>query len=362
MRSEGKNMKKTLMIIIYVCLGLFFLVTFIFSLGAVMLSSKLNINNTPTVTEKVVPVEKNYHLEKEIVLAMGSARTQAYKYASSELDKWIAEMMALVDNDFLDDYYDLISVKRREILSVYNTVKHVINKRLPDAEEAAMLELEDKISEYIIRPEISQARIKNITDRTVEIYLEVFDNELSNLQTEYNIPVLDWNKYIKNVCGLTENVDSKTYPISVKTMVVSGTALTGMVVVPVVKLAVKKVSAELAAKAAVKTAEKTAVKVGVKAAGKTAAKGGAKVAGKAAAAIPVAGLGIAAAICVWDIVDYNRTAAKGKEVLRRNLKDYFKEVKLELMGNTEHSVMGSITMWENTLKRNISEYCDKEKD
>lgn len=141
------------------------------------------------------------------------------------------------------------------------------------------------------------------------------------------------------------------YPVTFKTLVVSGTDLTGFIAAPVIKNIATKVSAKIA--------EKTALKLGTKAIGTTAVKATSKAVGKGAGsvakAIPYVGWGITAAICVWDIIDYANTTKEGKILLKQNLTEYFQEVKTELLSSTDQSIMGSITHWENTVKAKIAE-------
>lgn len=121
-------------------------------------------------------------------------------------------------------------------------------------------------------------------------------------------------------------------------------------IAPLVKKIVAKVSSKIVAKIAAKSATS---------AGTAAAKTGAVAAGKGAAGfgrfIPVIGWGITIGVAVWDVIDYWKSSAEGKENFRDGLRDYLYGVKTELLVNTEDSVMGSILIWENKLKANIEE-------
>lgn len=140
------------------------------------------------------------------------------------------------------------------------------------------------------------------------------------------------------------DVDAKKYPIALKSVVASGVGLTGFTVYKIAPK-IKNV--------AVKVSTKIAGKIGTKTVAKTGGKAIAKIAGNGAKAIPIVGWGITAAICIWDIVDYSRTAREGKAMLRNNLELYFHEVKQTLLGDTNESIMGSITVWENKMIRNL---------
>lgn len=305
-------------------------------------------------TQETAAVEKNvpaynYPLPSEIEAALDMAHAEAESYASEELDKWISELMAHVDEEFLNDYFNFMNVKYREVASLYHTVVHFFVEDADSAEEAARKELEEEISRKIVKPEISQERIRNITAQTIDVYLKTLDNELKELQAEYQIPNLEWKRYIEQICGITLDAETKDTPYGFKLMTVSGVTLSAMAVTPVVNNIVRKISVKIAekndAKAGAKIAEEAALKTGAKVAGKSA--------GSFAKAVPYVGMGITAVSLVWDIYDYSNSVREGKQFIKESLEEYFAEVKIELLGTTENSIMGSITAWENTLKENI---------
>ena len=314
--------------------------------GTIRFSRK--VPEKTSVSNKVVaPVD--YHLEEDIAATLDKAHIEANNFASKEVDAWVDEILLRANDDFLNDYFNFINVKKRELTILYHSVAYFFVEDSLSPEEAALKELEEEISRKVIMPEVSQARIKNITDQTIEVYLSVLDSELIKLQEAHEIPTPEWNRYISDICGITIQAENKEYPIAFKTMVVSGVTLTGITVTPIVSNIARKVS--------MKIAEKNAVKAGIKIAEKTAVKTSTKAIGKGAGtfakAIPYIGWGITAAICIWDIADYSKTAREGKLLVRSSLEEYLKEIKTELLGSSEDSIMGSIQIWENNLKRNI---------
>ena len=136
--------------------------------------------------------------------------------------------------------------------------------------QAELKKLEDEIERKVIKPEISQARIENITKEAIDVYLTVLDIELEKIRKINKYPVGDWNKYVADLCGLTLDVDAKKYPIALKSVVVSTIGLTGFTaykVVPMVKDVAVKVSAKIAGKTAssvAKTGTAVAAKTGMK--------------------------------------------------------------------------------------------------
>lgn len=298
-----------------------------------------------------VPIYNDENLSAEIRESMNKANLAAMEYASAELDKWIDDVTARAEDDFINDYFGFIETKKREVQSFAYWVGHGVAPRfIPSAEEKIIGDLEYAITNKVIRPEVSQMVIQNVTKNAINVYMTTFDNELIRLQEEWDIPLPEWNAYISSITGIAYKSEEATYPLSLKVAVVSGTTLTGVMIAPLVKKIVAKVSSKIVAKIAAKSATS---------AGTAAAKTGAVAAGKGAAGfgrfIPVIGWGITIGVAVWDVIDYWKSSAEGKENFRDGLRDYLYGVKTELLGNTEDSVMGSILIWENKLKANIEE-------
>ena len=85
--------------------------------------------------------------------------------------------------------------------------------------------------------------------------------------------------------------------------------------------------------------EGDSVKVGTKVAQKTTEKALLKGSKGLAKGIPYIGWAVTAGICIWDIIDYSKTSAEGKTLLKKNLAEYFREIKTELLCSTEHSII-----------------------
>ncbi len=313
-----------------------------------LLRSNFNVNKK-NAEEVVITYPSN----NEICDVLDTAHEKAYDYAANALDEWIAEMMIRVDEDFINDYFSFINVKKREISAVYHSTVHFFNKSSATAEEVASRELEDELSRKVIKPEISQAKIKNIMDNAVSIYMETLDTGFSNLQSEYQIPTPEWNNYISDICGITMDSEQKNYPFKFKLLVASGVALTGITTVSFVAPLVKKVMTKVSTRIVARVAAKASAKAGTKIIASTATKAGTKAVAASFNVVPIIGLGVTAAICIWDIADYAYNASKGKKMLRQNLSEYFAEVKAEMLSDSESSIMGCLSNFENSLKRNM---------
>lgn len=290
--------------------------------------------------EVSIYAKARHDIEKGLLYAMDAAHKEAYKYVDKELDAWITELKECVETEFFPSYFNFWNVKGREIKAVAYTVGHAVGVSR-SAEYVMIEEIEKMIEQKVIRPGIAQKRIENITVTAASLYLEKFDSEMSKLQEKICVPTELWNECIADLCGLTLDVESKNVPIAIKTAVVSGITGVGLLAMPVTSV-VKKVSEKVASKVTTKVVAKTVAKTGAKAVAKTSMT--------ASQAIPFVGLGVSAAVLVWDIVDYKVSAKKGKKALRTNFSDYFAELKSELLGSSGSSIMGSITEWEEKMK------------
>ena len=292
-----------------------------------------------------VPVV-NYDLGPEILDALEVAYAQAESYADGELDGWIAEVMGRVDNGYLDDYFGYLNTRFRELRGIGYWARNKLGLSQETADELLTRELEDMVSKKVICPEISQKRIENITNEAIDIYLSCLDKELQRIQQEHKIPTPAWNEYIADICGMTRDMNTQSHPLSVKIAVSSGLVIAIAASPALFKIA-QTISARIAKRAGLKVVEKAGTKIVVK----TIAKTGGKTLLKS---VPIIGWGITAATLGFDIADHNITSAKNKAMLRENSQTYLDEVKRELLGCTEGSIMGSITDWENNIKGKIA--------
>ncbi len=328
-KKERSNMDKIFGFIKFVLVALVIIVAITRAGDLVRHSEK----DMPTFENSAAVPQQDYDLAPEILEAMNIAGQTSEKYISEELDKWIAEMMKRTDV-FLDDYFSFAKVKTREAKSVYHYLFNKVWEGHPSASTVALRELENEISRHIIQKDIAQQKIENITNQAVVIFMDTFDNELVKIQKKHKIPTPVWNKYLSRLCNLTSEYETKSIPVSVKLLWASGGVLTVKTVSPIIT----------------KIGQKVGQKLAVKAGSKAASSFGAKSIGKI---LPGAGMCIATVVVLWDLYDYKKTADNGRKELKTGFNDYFKEMKMELMGRTEDGIMGSIVAWENSLKEQI---------
>ncbi len=305
--------------------------------------------------EKSVP-KLNIEVGNEVLEALDKARHAAEDYAKKELDSWSSDVMTRADENFLNDYFGFVQTKCREGTALFQTILNKAHLSEKTAEDKIKHELESKISSQVIRPEVSGARIKNITDKAIETYNSILDERFSKIREEHKIPKPAWGEYISKITGMTERAEQASLkdsvtPIPLKAAGGAAVAGTAVAAKPIINFT-KNISAKIAAKIGAKTAEKVGEKIVVEGAVKATEKAAGKTAAKA---IPGIGWAVAAGVAVWDFVDYKINAKKGKEALRENIQDYLEEVKGELMGPSEDGIMGSVIEYENNIKRNLKQ-------
>lgn len=331
---------------VFLCFGVFYIGQKIFSKQNFN-DSSVDCNRDTSIVEPVY----NFDFDEEIQSALVDAHAVAEEYVNAELDKWIEEVMSRVDEKFLDEYFGLLQTKKRELTVLYQTIlqkTHLSNKSVENMLED---ELEAKISNQIICPEVSAERMKNIADEAIVLYCSTLDKRFSEIRIQHKIPKPVWDKYIEDLCVITlrceQGYEDSITSIPAKLMAISGITVTTMAVKPLVDVAVKKISAKIAAKSGAELAEKAGAKLAVE----TAAKAGGKSVVKA---LPAIGCAVAIGLAVWDVVDYKVNAAKGKEILKESIRDYLFEIKREMMGKSSGSIMSSIILWENEFKNNLA--------
>ena len=288
----------------------------------------------PVFENSKVVVRENYDLDQETLAALETAEQAAYQYASGEIDKWIGDIR-VNEERFLDEYFSYARMKGRDLAAFYYGTLHKVLKVTKTPAEILMEDLKKGISNHFFSKEVAQMKVTNITNGAVEVFIKTFDNELIKLQEKHNIPKPVWDKYIYNLCSMIARFESKSVPTATKIVVGS---LTGISI---------KAAQPLLAKLGPKVAQKIALKTGAKSASLAGAKRFSKW-------IPGLGTVITIAVIGWDYIDYKLTADRAKSDPRDGFDQYFQEMKTELLGPTEDSIMGSIGMWSDNLKKNIS--------
>jgi hypothetical protein len=290
------------------------------------------------VQEMTVAAPDWSEVDQAVADALKQSRTVAEAYASTELDRWEAELEPRIEG-FLDWYFDFFNQKKVEFSTPfvwgYATLRHRINPAEPKGEAAIASHLartfEQEFAKRVLVPKNAQLRLEVVTNETVNRYLAALDDRVGAVQTKYHLPQAQWERYLSDI-SLTLGREGSLSQLSLKTLVGGGTYLAAK---PLVLISLGK----LGGKATAKLAGGAMTKV--------AAKGGGAIAAELGAAVldPLVGLGIIA----WDVWDYRHTVAIDRPLLQENLSTYLKDMKQLLLNNPETGVMSAIREIEQTI-------------
>jgi len=276
------------------------------------------------------------HIDREIVAAVEKSRAASEEFASRALDAWTATLMDRVDKEFLDWYFGYWHQQILGLKGLYYNTTHVVGIDSRTAADHITEAVQEQFARQVLRPEIAQKELENLTRDIVSHYVAGLQNDLRALASRYRIPQADWEAHLDAIAAMTAHTEGgRDVALSLKALTTSSAA--GMVVVgkaltPTLQALGSKVSTRLAGRAATQMATATGEKI--------AAKAGGRLFG------PIVGIGI----IIWDIWDHQATAAANKPMLRRNIHDYVQQVRKQLLYDTESGVMSVVY----ELEKNIS--------
>lgn len=274
----------------------------------------------------------DYRIDMEILDAMDAAEEKAKEYASGRLDGWISELMVRTDS-FLEDYFNLLNVKKREMSTVWHTINHKINKGSPSSETVLMNELMVRFEAEVLDRSEAKRVLDDIGKSTATVFMNSFEQVLDTIQDKYSVPEQDWEKHISNLCDYAADFEARQVSIAAKISIASSAGIGAEIVYKIVSSIVKKISGNLAMKAGTKVVSST----------------GAKLTG----AIPFIGAAVTVAVIGWDFYDSYATAERNKRDMRVGVEQYFQEMKEHLLGPAPDGIIGSIISWKREVQGRI---------
>lgn len=275
----------------------------------------------------------DHRIDMEILDSLDLAEQKAKEYAAGRLDRWISGLMVRTDS-FLDEYFNLLNVKKREVSAAWHTVSHKISKSSPSAEDVIMVDLMARFEEKVLNRNDAQRMLEDIGNNAIMVFIDLFEHGLDLIKEKYSVPEQDWTKHISSLCGYAADFEARRVSIIAKISIASSAVLGAEVAYRIVSSVVSKLGKNLA------------IKAGTKAASSTGAKA-------LSSAVPVVGLAITAAVIGWDIYDSITTAERNKRDMRAGVEQYFQEMKAYLLGPAQDSIIGSIVLWEKEVRNRI---------
>ena len=315
------------------------LVVIIPLLGNFLISQSLT--NTGTTAVFVSPPHDFSKVNQDVKNAIQQSHTTAETFASKELDKWEAEVIARVDNSFLDWYFDYFNQKKMEFTVPFNFVKSALLNRFDM--NAASRAVSEKLTEdfqrefanRVLVPKNAQLRFQLITQDTANLYISEVSKNVKVVQNNYNIPQVQWDKYLNDI-ATTISDKGNVSNLSLKVLVGGSGYL-------VAKPLILGVAAKVGSKVTAKVASKAAAKVATKTGGTVASQLGVSLID------PIVGIGI----IIWDLWDYNHTVKVERPILREHIVEYLKDVKKSLLTNPESGIMAAIYQLESGILKSL---------
>jgi hypothetical protein len=303
-----------------------------------------NTKNNLSQKKQEIPITIDWKkVNDDIVNAVRDAEGKANNYAEKELENFNSELKERVDKDFLPWYFSYWTQQKLGLLALYHAALHKFIEEHPGAAEAITREIQEEFAKRVLKPEISQMELEQISRNSLKIFLVSLSEDLSKIPKTYNIPQGDWDRYLSSISVMISDVEGgRGVPLSLKaitTASIGGGAI-------LMKYLAPKIS-----KATVVVADKVAAKTGSKLALKISEKMGAKVASKFAGKFlgAIAGVGI----ILWDLWDHYEVKKVNEPILRENLYEYIDLMTKELLENTRKGVLSPVYQVEEQIVKTV---------
>ena len=303
-------------------------------LGRYLLFKDDGIKNISRPVEKeIVPARDWSEIDSAIVTSLKFARAEAEVLANEEIDSWTDDLIKRIDTKFLIWYFSYWNQQKMGLKGLWNSLLHSWDEEYPSAAEVLTMEVQEKFSEMVLRPQIAHRQMENIADDVVKKYAASLQQSLQEIPNKYYLSRHEWEIHISEIAivtGATEG--NRQTDLSLKTIYTAG------VVGSVKLLAITKpMLTKMGSKVSAKLAAKSAVKLATKTGGKVAAKTGGKFLGA------IVGVGI----IIWDVYDHNETTKTQQPILRENLIDYLETLKYSLLHESKSGLITILIDIEN---------------
>jgi len=252
-------------------------------------------------------------IDREIKDAVKEAHDAALRKAAEDLTGWHSTLMRRVDEDFLPWYFNYFNQQMIGLSYAYHWAYENIVGSTRSPDEQVIGGIQQQFSNRVLRPQISQMEIEQITKDAVTVFVSDLNARLQSIPGKYDMHPEEWDRHLNSIAILASNVEGdRTVPLTLKALTVGATAASAPLVAkafaPVIKGAAAKMTTMVSAKFMSSAAAATATATGGKVAG--AAAGG------------FLGPIIAVGIIGWDLYDHARTVEENTPIMRENLSDY----------------------------------------
>ena len=240
-------------------------------IGSGFITRSLSTDSTSSgkPTTEIVTIDRTVPDQDKIDRAIATAITHAHhtaqQFASAQLDGWMDQLMSRVDGNFLDWYFDYFNQKKLEFSApfvwVSSAVSHWMDTTKPDPNQAVAEKMTEafqtEFTKRVLRPKIAQLQLEHITRDTVNLYIADLENNISTIQTQYQIPQGEWERYLDDIAVTIRDTEGNLSNLSLKVLVGGSTYIFAKAMIPVVTKIGTKVAVSFAGKASAKMAAKT---------------------------------------------------------------------------------------------------------
>lgn len=312
------------------------------------------ITNQPEVTPQTVTVtiteQKRPEISADVALALGKALVSSKESATKNLDRWKDEAIERVDHPFLDWQYGYFTQWGIGLKAIFINLTSS-----SDEKKAAKLvgSFQKQFAKEVLQPPLMQLEMERYTREAINTYVSELEQNLSGVQSKYNVPQPDWERFLEDLGTITYNTGSEQQNLSLRTISGGAAYVTSGVMVKAVSVVGTKIATKTAINSGSKAASAAATKIATKAATKVVAEGGGELtAGLIGLQLinPIAGVGLLA----WDIWDHHQTVKVERPILRENLERYLSEVEDSLLNDRDTGILSSVYKFHDGIINNIT--------
>ena len=253
--------------------------------------------------------------------ACEQAHDKARAYAEVSVTRWISELKARSDSDFLPWFFNYwnqqaLALKAAGWYLADTTAAEVLIGEQDPAEERIKQWISDAFRARVLTPEHAAHQVETITRCSVEVYLVELRNLLDELQVQYGIPDMDWETHLESMASTALAVEARRQvPVFTKVAVASG----GVAASKLVRTVIAHVRVLI-----------------LRTTGRELAEGGFR--RRMRYTLRHAGWVVAAVVGAWDVIDHQRTVQQNLPVMRRLVNDGLDELGYSVLNDSESGI------------------------
>ncbi len=267
------------------------------------------------------------NVDEEIIHAVQKAHKNAEQYAGKALSDWTDTLMIRVDKQFLPWYFSYVNQTKLQLLYAYYWGANKVVEGSLSANEKINLKIQNAFATKVLRPEISELEVQNISQDAVDIFVKSLHEDLRNIKENYSISDVDWQLYIQNISSLADKTEGqRSVPLLLKATMAAGVFTSAKIAAPTITLVTKTFAKKLGPKLATGSAGKFA-----------------SLAGKSL------GTYVAVGLVIWEAIDHLHTKNVNAPILRGTIADYLVQVEIQL----KQKIMATITEIESDLVSSV---------